>query len=71
MQKSLPQAKNFFENIILPVLTQEQTQDCEKEISKKEVIDTLKRTFMNSISQTKISKKYITSQRQAIMKLIE
>ena len=71
MQKSLPQAKNFFENIILYVLTQEQTQDCEKEISKKEVIDTLKRTFMNSISQTKISKKYITSQRQAIMKLIE
>ena len=31
----------------------------------------LKKTFMNSISQTKISKKLITSQRQAVIKLIE
>ena len=97
LQKSLPQVNNFFENIILPVLTQEQKQDCEKEISEKEVIDALKsfsnnkspgndgltkefyeafwselkEPFMNSISQTKISKKLITSQRQAVIKLIE
>ena len=31
----------------------------------------LKEPFMNSISQTKISKKLITSQRQAVIKLIE
>ena len=31
----------------------------------------LKEPFMNSISQTKIRKKLITSQRQAIIKLIE
>ena len=35
LQKSLPQVNNFFENIILPVLIQEQKQDCEKEISEK------------------------------------
>ena len=33
LQKSLPQGNNFFENIILPVLTLKQKQDCEKEIS--------------------------------------
>ena len=86
MQKSLSQVNNFSENIILPVLTQEQKQDCETEISEKEVIDELKsfsynkspgndgltkeffeafwselkEQFMNSISQTKISKKLIT-----------
>ena len=27
LQKSLPQVKNFFENIILPVLTQERKQN--------------------------------------------
>ena len=96
LQMSLPQVNNFFENIIFPVLTQEQKQDCEKEISEK-VIDALKsfinnkspgndsltkefyeafwselkEPFMNSISQTKISKKLITSQRQAVIKLIE
>ena len=42
LQKSLPQVHNFFENIILPVLTEEQKQDCEKEISEKEVINALK-----------------------------
>ena len=52
MQKSLPQVNNFFENIILPVLTQEQKQDCEKEISKKEVIDALK-SFSNNKSPGK------------------
>ena len=34
-QKSLPQVNNVYENIILPVLTQEQKQDCEKGIPKK------------------------------------
>ena len=37
MQTSLPQVNNFIENIILPVLTQEQ-----KGISEKEVLDALK-----------------------------
>ena len=95
MQKSLPQVNNFFQNIILLVLTQEQKQDCKKEISEKEVIDArksfsnnkspgndrltkefyeafwseLKELLMNSISQTKISKNLITSQRQAVIKL--
>ena len=49
MQISLPQVNNFFENIILPVLSQGQKQDYEKEISKKEVIDALKR-FSNNKS---------------------
>ena len=49
MQKSLPQVNNFFENIILPVLTKEQKQDCEKKTSEKEVIDALKR-FSNNKS---------------------
>ena len=97
MQKSLPQVNNFFENIILPVLTQEQKQDYKKEISEKEVIDALKsfsnnkspgndgltkefyeifsrelkKPFINFISQTKISKKLITSQRQAVIKFME
>ena len=31
----------------------------------------LKEPFMNPVSETKISKKSITSQRQAVMKLIE
>ena len=35
LQKSLPQVNKFFENIFLPVLTQEQKQDCEKENSRK------------------------------------
>ena len=95
--KAIPQVNNFFENIIIPVLTQEQKQDCKKEISEKEVIDArksfsnnkspgndrltkefyeafwseLKELFMNSISQTKISKKIITSKRQTVIKLIE
>ena len=33
LQKSLPQVNIFFESIILPILTQEQKQDYEKEIS--------------------------------------
>ena len=49
MQISLPQVNNFFEKIILPVLSQEQKQDCEKEISKKEVMDALK-SFSNNKS---------------------
>ena len=36
--KSLLQVNSFYENIILPVLTQEQKQDCQK----KGVIDALK-----------------------------
>ena len=97
LQKSSPQVNNFFENIILPVLNQEQKQDCKNEISKKEVIDAfksfsnnkspgnegltkeffeaswseLKEPFLNYISQTKINKKLIASQRQAVVKLIE
>ena len=31
----------------------------------------LKEPFMNPVSETKISKKFITSQRQAVIKLIE
>ena len=46
LKKSLSQFKNFFENIILSVLTQEQKQDCKKEISGKEVIDAIK-SFSN------------------------
>ena len=42
MQKSLSQVDNFFKNIILPVLTQEQKQDYKKDIFEKEVIDALK-----------------------------
>ena len=50
LQKSLPHVDNFFENVILPILTQEQKQDYyEKEISKKEVIDAL-RSFNNNKS---------------------
>ena len=30
LQKSLPQVNNFLEKIILPVITQEQKQDCKK-----------------------------------------
>ena len=37
LQKSVPQFNNLFRNIVLPVLTQEQKQDSEKEISEKEV----------------------------------
>ena len=49
LQKSLPQVNNFFQNIILPFLTEEQKQDCDKEISEKEVIDALK-SFSNNKS---------------------
>ena len=49
LQKSLPQVNNLFENIILPALIQEQKQDCEKEISEKDVIDGLK-SFSNNKS---------------------
>ena len=45
----LPQVNNLFENFILPVLTQEQKKDFEKEISEKEVIDALK-SFSNNKS---------------------
>ena len=45
----LPQVNNLFENFILPVLTQEQKKDCEKEISEKEVTDALK-SFSNNKS---------------------
>ena len=34
-QKSLPQVNNFFQNIILFVLSKEQKQDFKKEIQKK------------------------------------
>ena len=47
MQNTLPQVNNFFENIVLAVLTQEQKQDCEKEIPAKEVIDAIK-SFSNN-----------------------
>ena len=42
LQTSLPQVNNFIENMILPVLTQEQKQDWKKGISEKEVLDALK-----------------------------
>ena len=35
IHKDFAKVNNFFKNIIFPVLTQEQKQDCEKEISKK------------------------------------
>ena len=56
---SLPQFNNFFENIIFPISTQEQKQDCENKISRKKVIDALKSftNNKNSIRQTKINKK--------------
>ena len=59
--KAIPQVNNFFENIIIPVLTQEQKQDCKKEISEKEVIDTLK-NFNNNKSPRNdgLTKKFIT-----------
>ena len=44
---SLPQVNNFFENIIFPISTQEQKQDCENKISRKKVIDALK-SFTNN-----------------------
>ena len=97
MWKLLHHVNKLFENIILPVLIQEQNQDCKKEISEKEVIVALKsfsnnespgnngltkkfykafwseskELFMNSISQIKIGKRFITSWRQAVIKLIE
>ena len=50
MQKSLPQVNNLLKNIIFLVLTQEQKQCCEEEISeKKNVIDALK-NFSNKKS---------------------
>ena len=42
LQKSLPKVNNSIEKIIVPVLNQEQKQNCEKEISKKELIDAVK-----------------------------
>ena len=97
LRKLLHQVNKLFQNTILPVLIQEQNQDCEKEISEKEVTVALKsfsnnestgnnsltkkfykafwseskELFMNSISQIKIGKRFITSWRQAVIKLIE
>ena len=47
LQKSLPQVNNFIENIVLPALTQEQKQDCKKEISEKKMLGALK-SFSNN-----------------------
>ena len=49
LKKSLLVESNFFENVILPVLTQEHKQDCNKEIFKNEVIDALE-IFSNTKS---------------------
>ena len=49
MQKSVPYVNNLFSNIVLRVLTQEQKQDSEKEISEKEVFDAIK-SFSNNKS---------------------
>ena len=82
--KSLPQVNNFFENVILKEISEKEVIDAHRNFNNnkspgnvliKEFYEAfwseLKEPFMNSISQTRIIKKLITSQMQAVIKLTE
>ena len=80
--KSLPQVNNFFENVILKEISEKEVIDAHRNFNNnkspgnflikefyKAFWSELKEPFMNSISQTRIIKKLITSQMQAVIKL--